>query len=162
VDFGAVADLARHFREEVEGNRGAVELAAAVVGEQDGVDAQVGGAHRVGDRLDPLHDEFPGPLVLDPREVVVGHRRVEHRVEQLGDRARPAVERGEGERLGREEVRVLTGPLTTIPQPVASNATLDVCAAVPSHADATTRAIAAATRRTHRACAVRSSLVPIS
>ena len=59
---------------------------------------------RVGHRLHPLDDDLARPLLLDPGQVLVGHGRVEHRVEQLGDRPRPRVERRERERLGGEEV----------------------------------------------------------
>ena len=42
--LGVVADLAHDVRQQVERDRRAVELATAVVGEQDAVDAEVGEA----------------------------------------------------------------------------------------------------------------------
>ena len=52
----------------------------------------------------PLTTTLPGHWSLIQAQVLVGHGRVEHRVEQLGDGARPPIERGEGERLGGQEV----------------------------------------------------------
>src|SRR6188472_4566059 len=79
-------------------------MAAAVVRERDSVDTRRGGPLRVLERLDALHHELARPPLLDPGEVVVVDARIEHQVEKLLDRARPRVEGGEAERLGREEV----------------------------------------------------------
>ena len=75
-----------------------------MVGERDRVDAHRREGPCVLDVLDALHDELARPLLLDPGEVLEGHRRVEHRVEELGDGPRPVAVGGEGERLGREKV----------------------------------------------------------
>ena len=104
MHLGVCTDLAHDLGQEVEGDGRAVELAAAVIGERDAIDAQVGELLRVGDGLHALDDELARPLLLDPGEVLVGDGGVEHEVEQLGDSAVPAAEARERERLGGQEV----------------------------------------------------------
>src|SRR5205823_6957028 len=84
----------------------AVELTPAVVGHHDRVHAEPGDAARVVDGLDALDDQWPGPLAAQPLDVGELDRRVEHRVDDVGERVRPpAPERGELQRRGGEEVR---------------------------------------------------------
>ena len=98
------ADLAHDVRQQVEGDRRAVELAAAVVREHDAVDALAGEDLRVLDGLHALDDDLAGPDLADDVEVVEGDGRVHRGVEQLADGAAGRRERGELELRGREEV----------------------------------------------------------
>jgi hypothetical protein len=82
----------------------AIELAPAVVRQEHGVDAHRGDLLGVVQCLHSLDDNLVRPVVDDPREVVVAHGRIEHRVHQFGDRAVPSVEARERQRLGGEEV----------------------------------------------------------
>jgi hypothetical protein len=72
--------------QQVERDRSPVQLAAAVVGQQHRVDAEVGHPAGIGDGLHALDHDLARPLVADPGEIAVGHRRVEHGVQQLRDR----------------------------------------------------------------------------
>ena len=56
----SVADLAHDVGQEVERDRGAVELTAAVVGQQHGVDAEVGGPAASSTDWTPLTTNLPG------------------------------------------------------------------------------------------------------
>ena len=60
-DRGVLADLTDHLGQEAEGDGGAVELAPAVVGQQDAVDAEVDEALGVLDGLHALDDDLAGP-----------------------------------------------------------------------------------------------------
>lgn len=94
VHLGVVADLVHDLRQQVEGDRRSIELPTAVIRECDGV-------------IHVLHafdDELAGPLLLNPLQIVVRHRGVEHRVEQFADRAVPARQARKGEPLGSQEV----------------------------------------------------------
>ena len=62
----------------------AVELAAAVVRQRDGVDARVGGEHGVVDGLDALDDDRAVPHRAQPVDVVPRQRRVELGVDVVG------------------------------------------------------------------------------
>src|SRR6185312_6213991 len=103
-DLGVLADLAHDLWQQMEWDRRTVELPATVIGEQDAVDTHRRKRAGVIQVLHALDDELAWPLLLDPGEILKGHRGIEHGVEQFGDRARPAVEGGEGERFGGEEV----------------------------------------------------------
>ena len=56
------------------------------------------------DRLDALDDDRPVPGVAQPAEVGDGDRRVEHAVDEVGDRALGLAEGRESQRFGREQV----------------------------------------------------------
>jgi len=66
-----VADLASDLGQQVEGDGGAVELAATVVREQDAVNTKVGKALRVFKVLHSLDHDLAWPHVADDLEVVV-------------------------------------------------------------------------------------------
>ena len=100
----SLADLAHHVRQQVERDRRAVELAAAVVGEDDAVDAEVDEALGVLDVLHALDHDLARPDLADDLEVLVADRRVHRGVEQLADRAAGRRQRRELELRGREEV----------------------------------------------------------
>ena len=82
-------------REEVERHRGAVELAAAVVRQDDPVDTAINQTRRVRNVLNPFHHKLAGPHRADEVEVVVADRGVHRRVEQLPHGAAGGAERGE-------------------------------------------------------------------
>jgi hypothetical protein len=55
--------------------------------------------------LNTLDHKFSWPLFFDPGKVLVGHRRVEHVVEQLRDRPLPARERRKLQGVSGEEIK---------------------------------------------------------
>jgi hypothetical protein len=103
-DLDVAAHLGDHLGQQVERDRRPIELSATVIRQQDAVDPEVGDRSRVGDRLDALDHELARPLRPDPRQVVERDRRVEHRVQEFGDRARPSIQRRERQRLRGQEV----------------------------------------------------------
>ena len=102
VHFGVFADLAHDLWQQMEEDRCAI------------------------DRLHALHNELARPLLLDSAQVVVGHRGVEHSVEQFSDGSVPAREAREGEGLLRTTSRSprfsmccsATGPSSARPGPI--------------------------------------------
>src|SRR3954468_16945750 len=76
MDLVGVADLADDLRKQVEGYRGPVQLAAAVVGQHDAVDPDVGDPAGLPDTLDAFDDDLSGPLVPDPGKIINTRRRV--------------------------------------------------------------------------------------
>ena len=68
-DLGTVADRVDHRREHLQRGRGAVELAATVVGDHHGVRAVVHDHAGVIDVLDALDDQRPRPALPQPRQV---------------------------------------------------------------------------------------------
>ena len=87
VDLGAVADRRDDRRQLLERGRRPVELAAAVVGDDDRVGAGVDDGARVVDRLDALDDDRAVPRLAQPGEVGDRDGRVEDAVDQVGDGA---------------------------------------------------------------------------
>lgn len=81
VDLGVFADFANDLGQQVEGNGRTIELAPAVVGEQDAVDSHIGESLRIVDVLHSFDDKFARPLFFDPREIFEGDRWIEHRVQ---------------------------------------------------------------------------------
>ena len=94
----------RDVREQVERDRGAVQLAAAMVGQHDAVGAVVHHPAGVLDGLDALDHELALPRFAQPVEVIERQGGVEHRVDQVRDGAGVAGQRREGQRLVGEEV----------------------------------------------------------
>ncbi|CKP46594.1 Uncharacterised protein [Mycobacterium tuberculosis] len=86
------AQFACHVGQQVEGYRGSVKLAAAVIGQHDAVDAAVHHGAGVVECLDPFDNELARPLRLDPGQIVEGEAGVEHGVQVLADGARPAIQ----------------------------------------------------------------------
>src|SRR4051794_30215944 len=74
--LGAVADRLDDARQRIERRRRAVELAATVVRDVDGVRATTDGLGRVARRQDPLDDERPVPEAPEPVESLPGGARV--------------------------------------------------------------------------------------
>src|SRR5699024_6484886 len=109
-DLGVGAYLAHDLGQQVERDRGAVELAPAVVGQHDAVDPEVGQAPGVRDVLHALDHELAGPQLPDRGEVVVVDGGVHRRVQQLTDRAAGGGQRGELQLGGGEEVHPPPGP----------------------------------------------------
>ena len=68
-------------RDELDRRRRRVELPAAVVRQGDGLDAVLGGEHRVGHGLDPLDDQRAVPHRAEPVDVVPRQVGVELRVD---------------------------------------------------------------------------------
>ena len=71
----------------MEWHGGAVELASAVVGQDDAVGTVVEDATGIVDGLKSLGDEVAGPHVADPVDVLEGEGGVEHAVDEFGDGA---------------------------------------------------------------------------
>src|SRR4051812_38113423 len=117
VHLGAVAHRVDDTGQHLERRGRAVELAATVVGHDDGVGTGVDDGARVGDGLDPLDHQGSGPRGPDPRQVVEPRGGVEHLRDQLRDRALEAVERRELQGLGRQQVeppRRVQAPSTSV------------------------------------------------
>src|SRR3954471_20633235 len=70
------ADGARDVRQRLERRRGAVELAAAVVGDAAPVAADRSGALRIVWTLDPLQQQLPWPEIADAPDRLPVERRV--------------------------------------------------------------------------------------
>lgn len=104
VNLHVPPKLTNNFGQQVERNRRTVKLPPTMIGEQDRIDAQPGNTLGVLERLDALHHQFTLPLMLDPSQVLIVNARIEARVDEVRDRARPAVERGEREWLRDEEI----------------------------------------------------------
>src|SRR5690606_10991110 len=72
-DFNAITHRVGNLRHHIDGGRGAIQLAATVVGDDDGGGADIRCAHTVlhrqhaldGEWLAPVPDEFFGPLPGD-------------------------------------------------------------------------------------------------
>ena len=84
-DLDASTDLVGDGRDEVEGSRSVVELTAAVVGQGDGFDPDVGGDPCVVDGLDALDDDRPAPHRAEPLDVVPRQAGVELGGERVGE-----------------------------------------------------------------------------
>lgn len=100
-DLGVRADLTYRLWKEVERHRCPVQLPTAVGSTARRRRRQLDTPLGVVEGLQPLHHDLARPGLLDPAKVVEVDRWVEHRVEQVSDRA---VESREPQRLGREEV----------------------------------------------------------
>src|SRR6185437_8628501 len=111
-DLGAAADGLDDLGQQVEGDRGAVELAAAVVGKHDAVDAEVGQGPGVLDVLHALDDDLAGPQLADDVEVLETDGGVERVVHQRADGPAGGAERGELQLGSGQEV---------VPQPRAGD-----------------------------------------
>ena len=94
--------------DQLQRHGGAVELAAAVVGEQHAVGARVDHPERVVHALHALDHELARPGVAQPFDVGHGQRGVEHPVDHLF-RGAARRERRERERLGGEQVEPPVG-----------------------------------------------------
>src|SRR5699024_5022998 len=90
--------------QQLERHRRTVELTAAVVGQHDRVDAEVGELLRVLERLHALDGELAGPHGADLGEVVEVDGRVHRRVEQLTDGSAGLRQGGELELRSGQEV----------------------------------------------------------
>src|SRR5690606_14035885 len=77
VDFDAVADRIDDLRQHRDRRRRAVELAAAMVGDDDRVGTGVGRHLRVLDVDDALDDQLAAPAFLDPCNVLPRQLRIE-------------------------------------------------------------------------------------
>src|SRR5699024_4159476 len=110
ADLGVGTDLARDLGQQMERDRGTIELAPAVVGQDDPVHAQVG--ERLGDleRLDPLDHELAGPYAADDLEVLEADGGIHRGVQQFAHGAAGRGQRGELEGGRGEEVEPPPGP----------------------------------------------------
>src|SRR3954447_12363209 len=104
IDLGVAAHRLADVGKDTQRRGSAVQLATAVVREDDRVCAGVDYAAGVLDGLDTFDDQRSVPDRAQPVEVVDGHRRVEQLVQQLGDGAVPGGQRGERQRTGGEQV----------------------------------------------------------
>src|SRR5678815_6149803 len=86
----ALADRVDHLCKLVERCARAVELTAAVIGQDDAGATYVGGALRIRDRHYPLEAELSVPVAHHRGDVVPIHRRIEHLREIASDRHRAA------------------------------------------------------------------------
>ncbi len=85
MDFQITSDFFHHLRKEVEGHGRSVQLATAMIRQNDPFNTQCRKSLRIVQGLPTLDHQVPRPLTLDPGEVLKGHRWVEHRVEEFAD-----------------------------------------------------------------------------
>ncbi len=90
-DFGAVADRVEHLRQHAQRRGDAVQLPAAMVGDDDAVGSGVERLARVVRGVDALDEHRPVPGVADPAEVGPRHHRLLERGADVGVGHRPAV-----------------------------------------------------------------------
>jgi hypothetical protein len=100
--FEPVADGIGDARQGGDAGGDAVELAAAVVGDDDAVDAGLGGFARVLDVEDALQHDPAWPVLAHPGQVLPGHARVELAVH-------PGLEFGQAARVGHRRGQVAEG-----------------------------------------------------
>ena len=104
VYLEAITDRTAYVGKDVERHRSTIQLPTTVVRQHDRVHPDLGQRLGVGDGLHALDRDLPRPLITDPRQILIRHRRVEHRVQQLRHRPRPRIQRRKRQRLGGQEV----------------------------------------------------------
>ena len=109
VHLRAVPDGCDDRRQLLQWRRRPVELPAAVVRDHDRIGSGVDDDPGVIDRLDTLDDDRPVPFLAQPAQVCDRDRRIEHAVDEVGDRPLRLLEGGEPERLGRQQVEPPAG-----------------------------------------------------
>src|SRR5699024_2205944 len=82
ADLGVRSDFTRDLGQQVEGDRGAVQLPPAVIGQDDPVDPVGGEGLGVLEALDSLYDQLAGQQLPDALQVLVDDRRIQCRVQQ--------------------------------------------------------------------------------
>jgi len=75
-DLGLSVHGGDHLRQDAQGRRDAIELAATVIGNDDGFDAVVDRAASVLARMNTLDDDRPLPGFPDPAEILPAHHRL--------------------------------------------------------------------------------------
>ena len=81
MNFQVFPHLPNDVRQEVEGDGGTVKLATTVVGENDSFNTGFGKLFGILNCLNAFDQHFSWPLLLDPLQVVIGHRGVKHVVQ---------------------------------------------------------------------------------
>ncbi len=88
MHLDAVGDSIDDPRQHADRGGGAIELAAAVVGHDDGVGPGIDGLFRILDIEDALDDQRAAPLFLDPGDILPRQLRIELFMRESRDRWR--------------------------------------------------------------------------
>src|SRR5690625_7832141 len=86
-DRRVVAEFSSNFWQQVEGDRGAIELAATVIRQQDAIDAGINHATSIFQCLNTFHYDLARPDLSNNLEVVLITGRVESACPHISDSA---------------------------------------------------------------------------